>query len=58
MEEVRRWECPFYHRVVGEDECYDLFLIATRAMRDEELVEEKDRDALSLMCDKCKNYLK
>lgn len=55
---VRSWECPFYHRVVGEDECYDLFMIATRAVRDEEMVKEKDRDALSLMCDKCKNYLK
>lgn len=40
MEEVRSWECPFYHRVVGEDECYDLFLIATRAVRDEKLVNE------------------
>ena len=58
MEEVRSWECPFYHRVVGEDECYDLFLIATRAVRDEKLVKEKDRDALSLMCDECRNYLK
>lgn len=40
MEEVRSWECPFYHRVVAEDECYDLFLIATRAVRDEKLVKE------------------
>ncbi len=58
MEEIREWECPFYHRVVGEDECYDLFLIATRLVRDEDLVKEKDRDALNLMCEKCGNYKK
>lgn len=58
MEGMRSWECPFYHRVVDEDECYDMFLIATRAVRDEKLVKEKDRDALNLMCDECRNYLK
>ncbi len=58
MEEVRKWECPFYHRVVGEDECYDLFLIATRLVRDEDFVKEEDRDALNLMCEKCGNYNK
>ena len=42
MEETGQWECPFYHRVVGEDECYDLFLIAMRMFEAPELVREED----------------
>ena len=52
MNEVRMWECPFYHR------CFDLHLIAMRAFRDEDLVKEADRDALDQMCEKCRNYEK
>lgn len=58
MEEVRKWECPFYRRIVDSDECFDLHLIAMRAFRDEDLVKESDRDALDSMCEKCKNYMK
>ncbi len=58
MKKVRKWECPFYHRVVGEDECCDLFLITARTVRDEDLVKEEDRDALGLMCEKRRNYKK
>lgn len=58
MNEVRMWECPFYHRVVDSDECFDLHLIAMRAFRDEDLVKEADRDALDQMCEKCRNYEK
>ena len=58
MEETGQWECPFYHRVVGEDECYDLFLIAMRMFEAPELVREEDCGSLNAMCEECKKYLK
>ena len=56
MEEVKEWVCPFYHRVVDSGECIDMHLVAMRAIRDEELVKEEDRDALDAMCEKCQKY--
>ena len=56
MREVKEWVCPYYNRVVDEDECLDMYLVAMRAFKDEELVNEKDRDALFAMCDKCKKH--
>ena len=58
MEETGQWECPFYHRVVGEDECYDLHLVAMRMFDAPELVREEDRGPLNAMCEECKKYLK
>ncbi len=55
---MRVWKCPFYHRVIGRDECYDLFPIAARAVRDADLIKEEGRDALGLMCEKCGSYRK
>ena len=42
VEETGQWECPFYHRVVGEDECYDLHLVAMRMFEAPEIVREED----------------
>ena len=56
MREVKEWVCPYYNRVVDEDECLDMYLVATRSFRDEKLVNEKDRDALCAVCDKCKKH--
>lgn len=58
MEETGQWECPFYHRVVGEDECYDLHLVAMRMFEAPELVREEDCGSLNAMCEECKKYLK
>lgn len=56
MEETGQWECPFYHRVVGEDECYDLHLVAMRMFEAPELVREEDCGSLNAMCEECKKY--
>ena len=48
MEETGQWECPFYHRVVGEDECYDLHLVAMRMFEAPEIVREEDCGSLKL----------
>lgn len=58
MEETGQWECPFYHRVVGEDECYDLHLVAMRMFEAPELVREEDCGSLNAMCEECKSILK
>lgn len=49
----KAFECPFYHRIVEYAECYDMFMVAGRSFKDEELVPEKDRGALYQMCLKC-----
>lgn len=56
MEEVKKWECPYYHKVIDSDECYEMFLIASRMVRDEDVVKEEDRDALFSMCEECQKY--
>lgn len=56
MEEVKEWICPYYHRIVDSDECYDMYLVAMRFFKDESLVKEEDRDKLAEMCEKCKKY--
>lgn len=56
MEEMRSWECPFYHRAVDKYECYDLHLVAMRMFEAPELVREEDRGPLNAMCEECKKY--
>lgn len=56
MEEVKKWICPYYHKVVDADECLDMYFIAMRAFRDDDLVKEEDRDKLFAMCEKCKKH--
>lgn len=50
---AKEWICPCYRRKVDDCECLDLYLIAMRAVRDEALVSEQDRDALYAMCRVC-----
>lgn len=45
--------CPFYHELVDDAKCYDMFMVAARFFKNEELVPEKDRNALYEMCLKC-----
>ena len=56
MREFMEWVCPYYKRIVDEDECLDMYLIATGGFRDETMVKEEERDALCAMCDKCKKH--
>ena len=56
MENKRDFVCPFYNREVWEDECYDMFLIASGLFIDEGLVKEEDRNKLYVMCEKCKKH--
>ncbi len=53
MEYNEYYMCPYYKRLVHEFECYDMFMIANRNFKDENLVKEKDRDALFKMCLQC-----
>ncbi len=56
MPEVKEWLCPYYDKVIDEYECLDMYLIATRAIKDEKTVKEEDRDALFAMCQKCRKH--
>ena len=56
MEKAKEWICPYYHKVVDADECYDMYFIAMRAFRDDDLVKEEDRDQLFAMCEKCQKH--
>ena len=50
------WECPYYHKMIVNFDCYDMYYIANRFFKDESLVKEEDRDKLAEMCEKCKKY--
>ncbi len=56
MSEVKEWRCPYYDRVIDEYECLDMYLIASRAIKDEKIVKEEDRNALFAMCQKCRKH--
>ena len=56
MEEEVMWECPYYHKMIVNFDCYDMYYIANRFFKDESLVKEEDRDKLAQMCEKCKKY--
>ena len=55
MAEIEEFLCPFYNRIVDEDECCDMFMIASRMFIDETLVKE-DRDNLYNTCLKCNKH--
>ncbi len=56
MADIKEFICPYYNRIVDEDECSDMFMIASRLFIDETLVKEDDKDKLYNICIKCKKH--